>query len=82
MILYGSYLAFKNWDHFPTLITPARNVFNKICANTSSSCKGTFYNGSVSFIVHTKTVGKLMPVNPERPKLLIGFSAALSISEE
>ena len=49
-------------------------VANCIKENTSQFTKYKRYNGSYSFIINNKTLGKLVLKDPHNPCLMIGFS--------
>jgi hypothetical protein len=68
-------LSAKNWSEFPTEWVQFVDELAKcIKVNTTQFAKCKRYNGSYSFIINNKTLGKLALKDPHNPFLMVGFS--------
>ena len=65
----------KNWNKFPTeWVQLVDDLAKCIKENISQFAKCKRYNGSYSFIINNKTLGKLVLKDPHNPCLMVGFS--------
>jgi hypothetical protein len=65
----------KNWDEFPdNWVDAVDELADCIKKNTSQWAETIRYNGSYSFKINNKTIGKLLLKDPHNPCLMVGFS--------
>lgn len=80
----GQRFPLANWQKFfpkewgEKVDELAKQISDKI----SDGIKCKKFNGSYSFIVNSKTLGKLAPRRPENPELMVGFSPVVSSAED
>jgi hypothetical protein len=68
-------LSAKNWSEFPEeWVQLVDDLAKCIKENISQFAKSKRYNGSYSFIINNKTIGKLVLKDPHNPCLMVGFS--------
>jgi hypothetical protein len=77
----GLWFPFKNWNEFLSIKDPSLQLGKKIGQQTKRWGKTIKRKGSISFEVDGIIYGKLAPMNPDYPVLMVGFSCKVSDPE-